>query len=209
LSDSAWPEESDGLPFSRAAANNREPILEQLRAMLAHTQSVLEIGAGTGQHALFFAAQLPHLRWRGSEHPAAMPMLLPRYEASRLPNLDPPLALDICARPWPIDWPDAVYTANTLHIVAPTVVEEFFAACAGQAPPDSQLIIYGPFNYGGQYTSPSNADFDRWLKARDPESGIRDQEWVDALAKAAGFILQQDLAMPANNRLLQWKKTAG
>lgn len=208
MGGSAWPEESDGLPFSRAAANNREPILEQLREMLVDARSVLEIGAGTAQHAVFFAAQLPHLRWRGSEHPAAMPMLLPRYEASGLPNLDPPLALDICERPWPINWPDAVYTANTLHIVAPAVVEKFFAACAEQAAAGSQLIVYGPFNYAGRYTSASNAEFDQWLKARDPRSGIRDQEWVDGLAQAAGFSLQADLPMPANNRLLQWKKSA-
>jgi hypothetical protein len=200
-------EENDGLPYSRAAANNREPILRELRVMLADARSVLEVGAGTGQHALYFAERLPHLRWQGSEHPVAINRLRPRYAAATLSNLDPPLALDIRERPWPVRWPDAVYSANTLHIVALPVVEDFFAACGEQATAGSQVIVYGPFNYGGQYSSPSNAEFDQWLKDRDPRSGIRDQEWVDGLAQAAGFTLQQDIAMPANNRLLCWVRT--
>ncbi len=207
MDQSPAPNETDGLPFSRAAANNQEPIFRELKSLLTGARSVLEIGSGTGQHALYFARQLPHLRWQGSEHPRALDMLRPRYEAADLDNLDPPLALDIAARPWPITWPDALYTANTLHIVSKELVEDFFHACAEQAPVGSQLIVYGPFNYDGQYTAASNADFDQWLKDRDPHSGIRDQEWVDGLAQAAGFTLQQDIAMPANNRLLCWVRT--
>lgn len=194
------------LPFSQAADSNREPILEQLRMLFADVESVLEIGAGTGQHAEYFATALSQLSWQPSEHPDALGHLRPRCEAARLPNLKAPIALDISERPWPLLWPDALYTANTLHIVSPIVVEALFSACAEQAQPGSQLVVYGPFNYDGAYTSESNASFDQWLKERSPDSGIRDQEWVDGLAKDAGYVLQKDLAMPANNRLLAWLK---
>jgi len=194
------------LPFSQAAENNSEAILVQLRALLANARSVLEIGAGTGQHASAFAAAMPQLCWQPSEHPDALNTLRPRCEKSALKNLGDPIALDICHHTWPDPWPDAVYTANTLHIVAKDVVEKFFTACGERAKKDSLLIIYGPFNYNGQYTSQSNANFDLWLKDRSPASAIRDVEWVQVLATGAGFTLQADTAMPANNRLLVWRK---
>ena len=194
------------LPFSQAAENNRGPILARLQSLLADRRCVLEIGAGTGQHAVHFAAALPRLRWQPSEHPAAMETLRPRCEAAGLANLEVPLALDICARPWPVSWPDALYTANTLHIVAEPAVRALFGACAEQGSPGSLLIVYGPFKYAGAYTSESNADFDQWLRARDPASGIRDFEWLDDLARAAGYRLREDFAMPANNRLLCWER---
>lgn len=196
----------DQHPFSQAAENNRQPILEQLRAPLAGAKTVLEIGAGTGQHAAYFAQQLPHLRWQPSEHPDSMDHLRPRCESADLENLAPPIALDISASTWPLPWPDAVYTANTLHIVAVEIVVALFEACGQHAVKGSQLFVYGPFNYDGAYTSESNASFDDWLKERDPKSGIRDFEWVDGLARAAGFALQRDTAMPANNRFLHWRK---
>lgn len=193
------------LPFSQAAENNREPILAQLRELLADARSVLEIGAGTGQHAEYFAAQFPQLRWTPTEHPDALDTLRPRCSASALPNLQEAQTLDVYAQPWDITWPDALYTANTLHIMARSGVEALFSACA-QAPVGSLLIAYGPFNYNGAYTSPSNESFDAWLKERDSRSGIRDFEWVDELAGSAGYRLQRDAAMPANNRLLCWKR---
>lgn len=167
---------------------------------------MLELGAGTGQHAVAFAAALPALHWQPSEHPDALSTLRLRCEAVSAPNLLPVIPLDICSTLWPTPWPDAVYTANTLHIVSKSSVEALFQACGTQGRSASQLIVYGPFNYAGQYTSASNADFDLWLKARNPESGIRDFEWVDGLATAAGYVLLEDIAMPANNRLLVWRK---
>ena len=196
------------LPFSQAAENNRGPILDQLRLILKDARTVLEIGAGTGQHASFFAAHMPWLSWQPSEYPAAVELLLPRCRQADLGNLAKPLALDICTGPWPEDWPDALYTANTLHIVATDAVESLFDTCAERAAANSQLLVYGPFNYADRYTSESNARFDEWLKARDARSGIRDIEWVDGLASAAGYTLEQDIAMPANNRLLQWRRRA-
>lgn len=194
------------LPFSQAAQNNQAPILEELRRWLGDARRVLEIGAGTGQHATAFAKALPHLRWQPSDHPDALAMLAPRCAAAGLENLEAPIALDISLRPWDLSWPDALYTANTLHIVAEPLVEMLFSACAEQATAGSLLIVYGPFNYQGQFTSDSNASFELWLKERDPRSGIRDFEWVDGLACKAGFSLLEDVPMPANNRLLCWRK---
>jgi cyclopropane fatty-acyl-phospholipid synthase-like methyltransferase len=196
----------DGLPFSQAADNNREAILTALQVLLSGARSVLEIGAGTGQHAAYFASEMPELHWIPTEHPLAHSTLKPRCEQASLANLGAPRILDICDHPWNIDWPDAVYTANTLHIIARSAVESLFAACAEGAPSGSLLLVYGPFNYAGSYTSASNARFDEWLKARDPASAIRDFEWVNALARDAGFALREDTTMPANNRLLCWQK---
>lgn len=196
----------DGLPYSQAAENNREPILAQLQRLLASAASALEIGAGTGQHAVAFAAALPQLRWQPTETPEALATLRLRCAAADLPNLAAPLALDISEYPWSIDWPDALYTANTLHIVGREIVEALFAACGEQATKDSRLLVYGPFNYGGKYTSDSNARFDDWLHERDRASGIRDFEWVDGLARGAGYALVEDISMPANNRLVCWER---
>lgn len=197
------------LPFSQAAANNSAPILAELVHILAERKQVLEIGAGTGQHAVHFASALTHLQWQPSEHPDALTMLRPRCQAAQLANVLEPIALDVFCGPWPSPWPDAVYTANTLHIIAPEAVQALFAGCAAHASPGSLLLVYGPFNYGGRYTSESNARFDLWLKELDSRSGIRDQEWVNALAQQAGYALQQDIAMPANNRLLVWQQCCG
>ncbi|MEM6483511.1 MAG: DUF938 domain-containing protein [Pseudomonadota bacterium] len=194
------------LPFSQAAANNSEPILGQLRSLLADRRRVLEIGAGTGQHAVHFAAALPHLEWQPTDHQDALATLGPRCKAAQLSNVLAPKALDIASGPWPSPWPDAVYTANTLHIVATDLVEALIVACGERAKIGSLLIAYGPFNCGGSYTSESNECFDQWLKDRDPRSGIRDQEWVDGLANEAGYAPKTDVAMPANNRLLVWEK---
>jgi len=196
---------ADGLPFSQPAENNSGPILGHLQRLLEQAKTVVELGAGTGQHAVAFARALPHIHWQPTEHPPSMATLRPRCEAAALANLAPPAALDITARPWSCAWPDALYTANTLHIVAEGVVEALFAECGVRARRASRLIVYGPFNYGGRYTCESNAQFDDWLHARDPQSGIRDFEWVDELAGAAGYRLLEDTAMPANNRLLCWE----
>lgn len=199
----------DGLPYSQAAANNRDPILAQLRRLLAQSDSVVEIGAGTGQHALHFARALPDIRWQPTEHPDALETLGRRCVGTGLPNLAKPLALDIRATPWPVRAPGAFFTANTLHIVAWETAEVFFAACGEHAGPNTLLIAYGPFNYGGRFTSESNERFDGWLRERDGASGIRDFERVDACARGAGFALCDDIAMPANNRLLCWGQGAG
>ncbi len=196
----------DALPFSQSCENNKDFILEVLCQAFADRRAVLEIASGTGQHACHFAANMPWLQWQPTELPGNLPVLQPRCAAYTGNNLLPPLALDVRADPWPVAVPDALFSANSLHIMSFPAVEQCFAALARQAGADTLLAIYGPFNYGGQYTSPSNARFDQWLAQQHPQSAIRDFDAVNTLAGRAGFSLQADHEMPANNRLLLWRK---
>jgi SAM-dependent methyltransferase len=194
------------LPFSDACERNKEPILARLRLYFAPASRVLEIGSGTGQHALHFAAAMPQLSWQPSEMPGQLDGIRAWLAANPLPNVLPPVELDVRTGPWPADSCDAVFTANTLHIMDWEAVEALFrgiARCLGQG---GVVAVYGAFNYGGRYTSVSNATFDEWLRRRDPASGIRDVEAVHALARAAGLAEVADHAMPANNRLLVWRR---
>lgn len=196
----------DSLPFSQACENNKPYILAVLREVFADRRRVLEIGSGTGQHACHFAEHLPWLEWQPTELPGQLAVLHPRCAAYTGTNLMPEIALDVAQSPWSVAIPDAVFTANTLHIMAFERVQRLFAALGSSTAPDVVLAIYGPFNYGGAYTSASNARFDEWLAQRDPRSAIRDFEAIDALAIAAGFVLHDDYTMPANNRLLVWRR---
>ncbi len=193
-------------PFSQACENNKRPIADVLREVFADRQRVLEVGSGTGQHAAFFAEQLPHLQWQASDVEAHLVGIEQWCRAANLANLPPLLEFDVNCQRWPCDDVDAVFSANTLHIMTWSEVETLFQLLQGNLGTDSKLCIYGPFNYDGEYTSASNAQFDQSLRARDPLSGIRDFEKVDALAQAAGFTLRNDFALPANNRLLYWQK---
>jgi hypothetical protein len=194
------------LPFSPSCENNQSFILEVLREAFADRRKVLEIASGTGQHACHFASHLPWLQWQPTELPANLPILQPRCAAYTGGNVLPPAVLDVCADPWPLAVPDALFSANSLHIMAFSAVEQLFAALGRSAGPDVKLAIYGPFNYDGKYTSPSNARFDQWLLQQHPDSAIRDFEAVNRLAERMGFFLQADYEMPANNRLLLWRK---
>jgi hypothetical protein len=196
----------ESLPFSQACENNKAVILQVLREVFADRRQVLEIASGTGQHACHFAANMPWLRWQPTELPQSLALLSPRCSAYEGVNLLPPAVLDIRANPWPLTVPDALFTANSLHIMACAAVEQFFAGLARHAGSDVVLAVYGPFNYRGEYTSESNARFDQWLAQQHPDSAIRDFEAVDALATDAGFSLKADNEMPANNRLLVWHK---
>ena len=197
---------TDSLPFSQACENNKAAILEELRKAFANRHRVLEIASGTGQHACHFAANMPWLQWRPTELPGNLPVLQPRCSGYPGSNLLPPLALDVREKIWPVAIPDALFSANSLHIMAFPAVEQLFTALGKQAGADVLLAIYGPFNYRGKYTSPSNARFDQWLAEQHPASAIRNFEDVDRLAITAGFALQGDHPMPANNRLLVWRK---
>lgn len=194
-------------PFSESCVQNRDPILAILRPLFADRRHVLEIGSGTGQHAVYFAADLPHLVWQTADVPQHHPGIQAWLEEAALPNVLPPLALDVNDTAWRGGRYDAVFSANTLHIMGWPEVERFFAGVGAVLEAGGILAVYGPFNYGGCYTSESNARFDAWLKARDPASGVRDFEAVDALARSQGLVLQQDIAMPANNRTLVWRMT--
>lgn len=195
-------------PFSPASERNRDPILAVLKPHFADRRRVLEIGSGTGQHAVYFAAAMPHLRWQCSDRPAYLPGIRQWLAEAALPNTPEPLTLDAND-----DWGslnqrfDAVFSANTLHIMSWAEVERCFAQLPLVLEANAKLAVYGPFNYDGKFTSASNAAFDATLKADKPHRGIRDFEAVNALAGAIGFRLLQDAAMPANNRCLVWQRT--
>lgn len=194
-------------PYSPACDRNKGAILDALRSHFADRRQVLEIGSGTGQHAVHFAAALPHLVWQSSDRAEYLPGIRQWLAETGLPNTPPPLALDV-GGPWPTVLYDAVFSSNTLHIMGWDEVQAFFAKLPGVLSADARLSIYGPFHYGGRPTSTSNADFDATLKADDPRRGIRDFEAVDALAREQGFRLVEDRAMPANNRCLSWQRQA-
>lgn len=192
--------------ISEACARNRVPILEVLRAAFARTSRVVEIGAGTGEHAVFFAGALPHLVWQATDVAAHLPGIAAWRDAVKLPNLPAPLALDVDAPLWPVDVVDGVFTANTLHIMSWDSVRRLFDGVGRVLSPDGVLAIYGPFSNGGEHTAESNARFDEFLRARDPRSGVRDWIAVDTLARGQGLSLCGDHAMPANNRMLIWRR---
>ena len=192
-------------PYAPACERNREPILAVLRECFADRRDVLEVGSGTGQHAVHFAAAMPWLSWQCSDRAEHLPGIRLWLDEAGLPNTPAPIELDVSGA-WARRRFDAVFSANTLHIMGWPEVQQFFEGVDAVLATDGVLAAYGPFNYGGEYTSDSNREFDAWLKARDPRSGIRDFEAVDALAREIGLTLMDDVAMPANNRTLVWRR---
>ncbi len=165
-----------------------------LRERFAGRRHVLEIGSGTGQHAVYFAQAMPWLIWQTSDRAENLPGIRMWLDEAALPNTPPPLVLDIAAGPLPQQRYDAIFSANTLHIMSWLEVEALFASLPAITASDAVLVIYGPFNYVGKYTSASNADFDRSLKARVPHRGIRDFEAIDRLAQTDGFTLRSKMS---------------
>ena len=192
--------------FSPASENNKQVILEHLLDHLADISELLEIGSGSGQHALFFAENLPNLVWQTSELGESLIALDKNIKQYGPKNVLSPVHLDVVSHPWPITQTSAVYTANTLHIMPWTSVVELFNGVGEVLSQAGLLSIYGPFKYKGEFTTRSNADFDQWLKLNNSQSGIRDVEAVDELAVAQGLSLIHDYAMPANNQLLVFKR---
>jgi cyclopropane fatty-acyl-phospholipid synthase-like methyltransferase len=192
-------------PHAPATDRNREPILAVLRERFAERLAVLEIGSGSGQHAVYFAAALPWLRWQASDVAANLPGIQLWLDEAGLPNTPPPIEVDM-RKPWPELNFDAVFSANTLHIMGWPQVQQLFAGLGRRMPAGGLLTVYGPFNYGGLFTSDSNARFDASLRAGDPASGLRHFEDVNALANDAGLVLLEDRAMPANNRCISWRR---
>ena len=193
-------------PFAESCEQNKQVILGVLRETFTGPGTVLEIGSGTGQHAVFFAEQLPHLQWQCSEqgkHLAGVNLWL---EDANLENTLQPVELDVTSSNWPAKTFDYIFTANTLHILHWPMVEQMFAGIGNILKTGGTFAVYGPFNYNGNYTSDSNARFDTWLKQRDPNSAIRHFEECNKLAIDAGLSLLADHEMPANNRVLSWQK---
>ena len=194
------------LVISEACERNKDPILSKLRVHFAAISDVLEIGSGTGQHAVYFGEQLPHLVWQTSDLSENLAGISQRLDQDGLANVRTPIALNVEDDPWPVGSTEAIFSANSLHIMSWEHVEHFFRGVGKVLNSGGPLCVYGPFRYRELYTSDSNAAFDRHLKSRDPFSGIRDFEAVDRLATAQGLYLVADHGMPANNQMLVWRR---
>ncbi len=192
------------LPFAQAAEENRQVILQALRPYFSG--NVLEIGSGTGQHAVYFCSQMPELHWQTSDLEDNLASIQGWIDESGL-ELPAPLPLD-ARDAWPERQFDTIYTANSFHIMGRKAVAGCIEGGANCLRGGGHFAVYGPFNYGGRYTSASNERFDAMLQAQNANSGIKDFEWLDELAQAAGMALEADIEMPANNRCLVWKKRA-
>jgi len=194
-------------PFAPACEENKQPILEIIAPRLGDARSLLEIGSCTGQHAVHFAPAMPHLTWQCSDVAPYLPGMRLWLDDSPASNLPAPIELDVDG-PWPDGPFDAVFSANTAHIMSLAQVQRMFMGVGRLLPAGGPFLLYGPFSDGGRHTSPSNAAFDRSLRLRDPLSGVRDLDELRAFAGEAGLTLVEDLAMPVNNRTLVWRKDA-
>lgn len=194
-------------PYSESCDQNKQPILEVIAPILASSTKVLEIGSGTGQHAVYFAKQMPHLTWYTSDCEPYLEGINKWLRDAALPNLKTPIELNVSQSEWPVQLDiDAVFTANSLHIMHQRDVVNLVEGVAQLLKPNGHFVVYGPFNYNGMFTSESNARFQQWLTTRDPSSGIKDFETVLSLAKENDMALLEDYEMPANNRILHFVK---
>jgi len=196
-------------PYSESCDQNREPIFSIIQPILSSASQVLEIGSGTGQHAVFFARLFPHLIWHASDRRDYLEGIRCWLKESGLPNVSGPVEFDVSDSDWPQLDVDAVFTANSIHIMHAQDVINLINGVGHLLPDDGDMLLYRPFNYDNRYTSNSNANFDAWLKDRDPLSGIKNFEDIEVMATGAGMALVEDYEMPANNRILHFKKTSG
>lgn len=197
------------LPFSAACERNKGPILDLLRSAYVDARAVLEVGSGTGQHVVHFARELPGIAWHPTDRKEWLESLDARIRLEALPNVSAPIELDVTMARWNVPVIDAVYTANSLHIMPWPNVEAFFRGVGRILPEGGVLVVYGPFRYHGEYTSESNEAFDQQLRERNTGSGIRDFEAVHALARTQGLELVADHRMPAHNQLIVWRRPGG
>lgn len=196
---------TDDKPYSQACEENKRPILAVIAPLFAEAGRVLEIGSGTGQHAVFFAASLPHLIWQTSDLARNLPGIRSWLDEAALPNLPPTLPLDVTAG-WPDERYDGVFSANTAHIMAEVQVCAMFRGVGRVLRGGGHFALYGPFNVGGRFTSESNRRFDATLRARNPEMGLRDRDFLVRLGSENGLELIADHPMPVNNRTLVWQR---
>lgn len=192
-------------PFSQSCENNKQPLLDILCEVFTEAGQILEIGSGSGQHAVFFASHLAHIIWQPSDQAVYLPGIRLWTEEADLDNLMAPLELDVQLQPWPVHKVDGVFSANTAHIMHWPAVDAMFSGVGEILSPANSFCLYGPFKYADEHTSASNAQFDRQLRHQDPEMGIRDVVDLQVLAAAHRLKLVADHAMPANNRTLVWQ----
>lgn len=195
-------------PYSESCDQNRDPILIVLKQEITTQHgTLLEIGSGTGQHSVYFAPEFPHILWQPSELEQNMAGILMWMRDFHSDNIQTPIPLDtLNPGHWPKTNYDLAYSANTTHIMSWQAVCAMFEGVSTCLHPGGKLILYGPFNYDGNYTSESNARFDQWLKQRDPASGIRDLGDLKNLAAKHHMELVKDYEMPVNNRILVWQR---
>ncbi|WP_018141908.1 DUF938 domain-containing protein [Thioalkalivibrio sp. ALJ7] len=193
-------------PYAPAAEQNRAPILAVLREQFLAHGRVLEIGAGTGQHAVHFAAALPHLDWCPSDVADNLPGVEAWRRDAALPNLRAPIPLDVRLDTWPEGPFEYVYSANTVHIMHWPAVEVMFAGVARILAPGGLFALYGPFAHDGVHTAESNARFDHALRTQDPGMGVRDRADLDTLASSHGLQREAIIDLPVNNQILLWRR---
>jgi SAM-dependent methyltransferase len=193
-----------------ATARNREPIRAVLARELPATGTVLEIASGSGEHAVHFARAFPDLIWQPSDPSESAIASIAAWRAEEpLANLRAPLALDVTAASWPVAHADAIVCINMVHIAPWDAALGLFAGAARLLADGALLYLYGPYRFAGAFTAPSNAEFDRWLRARDPRHGVRDLDEITAVATAHGFALRDTVEMPANNHSLVFRRQPG
>ena len=193
--------------YSESCERNQEPILKILQGVLAKQQYVLEIASGTGQHAIYFGRALPHLSWQTSELTEKHEGILAWLSEIKLPNVLPPVTLNVNDDKWPVGIVDTIFNANTVHIISWLEVERMFAGIARVLNANGILCLYGAFKYKGEFTSESNARFDAFLRSNNSNSGIRDFEDINRLAESHGLYLVKDVDMPSYNQTLVWQRT--
>lgn len=196
----------NSLPYSGAAERNRQPILDELVKLIPQNGTVLEIGSGTGQHAVFLTQNLPDLLWQPSDREENLAGLQARVSAEGSTNILPPIKLDVLLDRWPDYCYDAVFSANTAHIMPWRAVRAMFAGVSARLERPSRFCLYGPFNIENRFTSPGNAQFDARLRAEDSRMGIRDVGVLEAMAEMYEMELESRISMPANNFILVFKK---
>ncbi len=195
-------------PVAESCLQNQQVILEVLQTLFTEPGTVLEVGSGTGQHAVYFTQHMPHLQWQPGDLAEQLPGMKMWLDEVGHNRIREPLVLDVDSAPWPVSKMDYIFTANTIHIISTPQVERLFKKVEACMKPGALFAQYGPFNYNGQYTSESNARFDIWLKQQHPESCIKHFEDLQVLAEQHGMSLYNDIEMPANNRILVWQKDA-
>ncbi len=194
-------------PFAAASEENKAPILAVIAPSFTQATRVIEIGSGTGQHAVYFAARMPHLHWQCSDRLEYLPGIRQWVAEAGLANLPAPLMLDVASKQdWPTGPYDAAFSANTAHIMSLPEVEAMFHGIGQVLQPGGCFALYGPFSCDGRHNSPSNAFFDQQLRARDPASGVRDIRDLERFAAQAHLKLEEDHPMPVNNRTLIWRR---
>ncbi len=193
-------------PYAESCDQNKDPIFNVIEPYLIDQRSVLEIGSGTGQHAVYFAQKLQHLVWHTSDRPQYHDGIARWLNAAGLGNIKKPILLDMSHSTWPQISIDVVYSANTTHIMSWQDVEALFEGVGHLLNEAGLFLLYGPFNFSGEFSSESNKLFDQYLKTRDPLSGIRNFEDLNTLAKLTKLKFIKNHKMPCNNHILAWEK---